>query len=143
MLGSILRTVGAIVAGIAVLGALSFGIEAVANPLMLHLFPQAFPNAAALNRSFAAHLVMFAYTFLSIVAGGYVAAWISREHPLRDAVIMGAIEAVLTAWLMTTGFHQAPLYSWIVGIVVCIPGAWLGGILRVRTARPKPVPQAA
>lgn len=140
---SILRTVGAVIAGIVVLAALSFGIEAVANPLMMHLFPQTFPNAAALNSRFAAHLVMFVYTFLSIVAGGYVTAWIAREHPVRDAVIMGVVEALFTAWIMATSFHQAPLYSWIVGIVVCIPGGWLGGILRVRAARPKPVPQAA
>jgi hypothetical protein len=140
---SVLRTVGAIIAGIAVLAVLSFGIEAAADPLMMHLFPQTFPNAAALARSFPAHLVMFTYTFLSIVAGGYVAAWIAREHPVRDAVIMGVVEALFTAWIMTMSFHQAPLYSWIVGIVVCIPGAWLGGILRVRAARPKAIPQAA
>jgi hypothetical protein len=140
---SILRTMGAIVAGILVLAALSFGIEAAADPLMMHFFPQAFPNAAALARSFPAHLVMFAYTFLSIVVGGYVAAWIAREHPVRDAVIMGVIEALFTAWIMTMSFHQAPLYSWIVGIVVCIPGGWLGGILRVRATRPKAIPQAA
>jgi hypothetical protein len=140
---NILRTVVAIIAGIVVLAALSFGIEAVADPLMMHLFPVTLPNAAALAHSFPAHLVMFTYTFLSIVAGGYVAAWIAREHPVRDAVLMGVVEALFTAWIMTMSFHQAPMYSWIVGIVVCIPGAWLGGILRVRTARPKAIPQAA
>lgn len=155
---SLLRTVGAVIAGILVLAALSFGIEAAANPLMLRLFPQAFPNAAALARSFPAHLVMFAYTFLSIVAGGYVAAWIAsipvrtsgapgapiaREHPLRDAIIMGVVEALFTAWVMTMSFHQAPLYSWIVGIVVCVPGAWLGAVLRVRAAKPKAIAQIA
>jgi hypothetical protein len=109
----------------------------------MHFFPQIFPNADALARSFPAHLVMFTYTFLSIVAGGYVAAWIAREHPVRDAVLMGVVEALFTAWIMIMSFHQAPMYSWIVGIVVCIPGAWLGSILRVRTARPKAIPQAA
>lgn len=140
---SILRTVGAIIVGIVVLAALSFGIEAAASPLMMHLFPQALPNADALNRSFPAHVVMFAYTFLSIVAGGYVSAWIAREHPVRDAVIMGVVEALFTAWVMSRSFHQAPLYSWIVGIVVCIPAAWLGGVLRVQRVKAKPIPQPA
>lgn len=136
-------SVVAIIAGIAVLAALSFAIEAAADPLMLHLFPRAFPDANALKNSLPAHVVMFAYTFLSIVAGGYVTAWIAREHPVRDAAIMGVVEALFTAWLMSTSFHQAPLYSWIVGIVVCIPGGWLGGVLRARTAKARSVPQPA
>jgi Fe2+ transport system protein B len=140
---SVLRTIGAIVAGIAVLAALSFGIEAAAGPLMMHLFPQTFPNAGAVAHSVPGQVVMFVYTFLSIVAGGYVAAWIAREHPVRDAVIMGVVEAALTAWVMSTKFHQPLLYSCIVGIVVCIPSSWFGGILRARTARPKAIPQAA
>jgi uncharacterized membrane protein YeaQ/YmgE (transglycosylase-associated protein family) len=155
---SILRTVGAIVAGIVVLAALSFGIEAAADPLMMRFFSRTFPNAAALNHTIPGQLAMFVYTFLSIVAGGYVAAWIAstpvrrsgapgapvaREHPLRDAVIMGVVEALFTAWIMTAKFHQPLLHSCIVGVVVCIPSAWLGGNLRVRTARPKAIPQAA
>ena len=155
---SILRTVGAIIAGIMVLAALSFGIEAAADPLMMHLFPQVFPNADAVAHSVPGQVVMFVYTFLSIVAGGYVAAWIAstpvrrsgapgtpvaREHPLRDVVIMGVIEALFTAWIMSTKFHQPLLHSCLVGIVVCIPSAWLGGILRVRTGKPKAIPQAA
>ncbi len=140
---SAFRSVGSIIAGIIVLTALSFAIEAVAGPLMMHLFPRALPDASALKNSVPAHIVMFAYTFLSIVAGGYVTAWIAREHPLRDAVIMGVILAAMTGWVMSTRFHQAPLYSWIAGIVVCIPGGWLGGLLRVRTAKPKNIPQPA
>ncbi len=136
-------TIVAILAGIIVLTAVSFAIEAAADPLMMHFFPRAFPDANALKYSLPAHIVMFAYTFLSIVAGGYVTAWIARHAPVRDAAIMGIIEAVLTAWLMSTGFHQAPLYSWIVGIVVCIPAAWLGGVLRARTAKTKAIPQPA
>lgn len=137
------RSVGAIVAGILVLTALSFAIEAVADPLMMHLFPRALPDANALKQSFPAHLVMFGYTFLCVMAGGYVTAWISRLAPVRDAVIMGAIEVLLTALAMRAFPHQAPLYSWIVGMVFCIPAAWLGGVLRVRTAKPKAIPQPA
>ncbi|MDE3110126.1 MAG: hypothetical protein KGL02_09315 [Acidobacteriota bacterium] len=137
------RSVGAIIAGIAVLTAISFAIEAVADPLMMHLFPGALPNADALKRSLPAHLVMFAYTFLSVMAGGYVTAWISRLAPVRDAAIMGAIEVLLTAWAMHAFPHQAPLYSWIAGMVFCIPAAWLGGALRVRTAKSKAIPQPA
>ncbi|MGA9885333.1 MAG: hypothetical protein WBQ34_16580 [Candidatus Acidiferrales bacterium] len=139
----VLLSIAGIIAGIAVLTALSFAIEAAADPLLMHLFPRALPDANALKRSVPAHIVMFAYTFLSIVAGGYVTAWIARHAPMRDAVIMGVVEALLTGWVMSTSFHQAPLYSWIVGIVVCIPAAWIGGALRVRNAKTRSVPQPA
>lgn len=125
------------------LAAVSFGIEAAADPLMIRLFPRAFPDANALRNSVPAHIVMFAYTFLSIAAGGYVTAWIARHAPVRDAVIMGVVEALFTGWVMSISFHQAPLYSWIVGIVVCIPAAWLGGAVRVRTAQTRSIPQPA
>lgn len=135
MLRATLQSVGAIIAGIIVLTAVSFAIEAAADPLMVHFFPRALPDSNALKDSVPAHLVMFAYTFLSVVAGGYVTAWIARHAPVRDAVIMGAIEVLLTAWAMRALAHQAPLWSWITGMVFCIPAAWLGGVLRVRTAK--------
>lgn len=137
------RSIGAILAGIVVLTVVSFAIEAAADPLLMHLFPRALPDATALKNSVAAHTVMFAYTFLSVMAGGYVTAWISRLSPVRDAVIMGAMEVLLTAWAMHAFPHQAPLYSWIVGMIFCIPAAWLGGVLRVRATKPKAIAQPA
>lgn len=137
------RSVGAIIAGIIVLTVVSFAIEAAADPLLMHLFPRALPDANALKQSVPAHMVMFAYTFLSVMAGGFVTAWIARQHPVRDAVIMGAIEVLLTALAMRAFPHQAPLYSWIAGMIFCIPAAWLGGALRARTSKAKPIPQPA
>ncbi len=138
-----LRSVCAIIAGIIVLTIVSFGIEAIANPLMMHLFPRGLPDANALKNSVPAHVVMFAYTFLSVMAGSYATAWISRLAPMRDAVVMGAIEVLLTAWAMHAFPHQAPWWSWVVGMIFCIPAAWLGGVLRVRTAKLKSIPRVA
>jgi hypothetical protein len=132
MLRGIFLSIVAVIAGIIVLAVVSFGIEAAADPLMIHFFPRAFPDASALQNSVPAQLVMFAYTFLAVMAGGYVTAWISRHAPVRDAVIMGVIEAALTVWLLTTRFHQAPLTSLVKAVIVCVPSAWLGGVLRAR-----------
>jgi hypothetical protein len=69
------RSVLAILAGIVTLTAISFGIEAIMNPLLMKLFPEAYPTRSALGHSLPAMLVMFTYGALSVSAGAYVAAW--------------------------------------------------------------------
>jgi len=123
------RSLLAILAGLATLTIASFAIEALADPLLMHLFPRSLPDAAALSHSLAANLVMFTYTFAAIVLGGYVTAWTAARAKVRHAVIMGVIEAAFTVWLLSTRFHQPLLASAIKGVIVCIPSAWLGGFL--------------
>ena len=53
-----IRSVLAVLAGIATLTVTSFAIEAVANPLLLRMSPQALPNEVALSRSLPAGLFM-------------------------------------------------------------------------------------
>jgi hypothetical protein len=65
-MGGMIRSVLAVLAGIIVLTVTSFAIEAVADPLMIRMFPEALPNQAALSHSLPASLVMFAYTALCI-----------------------------------------------------------------------------
>ena len=54
-----IRSALAVVAGIAVLTATSFAIEAVANPVMLKIFHDALPNEAALRQNALARLFLF------------------------------------------------------------------------------------
>lgn len=143
MVRSIFLSVLAVLAGIAALTVASFAIEAVANPLLMHLFPRALPDAAALSRSVPAHLVMFAYTFLSVALGGYVTAWIAPRAGVAHAIVMGAIEVLLTVWAMHALPHQAPLWSWITGMIFTIPAAWLGGAWRAHTGKTRTAPKPA
>ncbi len=129
-----IRSVLAVLAGIVVLTVTSFAIEAVANPWMMRMFPNALPNEAAMNHNVPAKLFMIAYTMLCIAAGGYVTAWLARRSPVRHAVIMGAIEAAMTIGMMIALPGQAPLWSWIAGIVLIVPAAWCGGIIHAKRA---------
>jgi hypothetical protein len=70
----VIRSILAVLAGIAVLTIISFGIEAAADPLMMRMFPQALPTRAALSQNQWATLFMLTYTMLSVAAGGYVTA---------------------------------------------------------------------
>lgn len=127
-----IRSICAILAGIVVLTVASFAIEAVANPLMLRLFPQALPNASAIPFNPLASLVTLLYTSLCVAAGGYVTAWIARRAPVQHAIVMGAVEVVLTVVAMLHFRGMAPLRNWIASIVLTIPLAWLGGALRAK-----------
>jgi len=130
-----IRSVLAILAGIAVLTITSFAIEAAADPLMLHLFPYALPDKAALQQNLYANLFMYAYTALCVAAGGYVTAWIARRNPVWHAVVMGVVEAGLTVWAMIAMAHLAPLRNWITGMVTTVPAAALGGYVCARQTR--------
>jgi hypothetical protein len=132
------RSVLAVVAGIAVLTIASFAIEAAADSLLLHLFPQSLPNQAALAQNLYANLLLYLYTALCVLAGGYVTAWIARRAPVWHAVAMGVIEAGLTFYAMRAFPHQAPLRNWIVGMVTVIPVAWLGGVIGAACTRRQP-----
>ena len=127
-----IRSVLAVLAGIVTLTAISFAIEAVVDPLLLRLFPEDFPNLAALGRSVPARALMFSYGALSIAAGGYVTAWLARRAPLRHAAVMGATQTALTLLAMRSMPNHASMATWIVTITSTLPAALLGGWLFVR-----------
>jgi len=131
----LIRSILAVLAGIATLTVTSFAIEAAADPLLLRMFPHALPNRAAISYNLWCALFMFAYTFLCVAAGGYVTAWIARRSPVLHALAMGVVQVALTVWAMMSLREQAPLRNWIVALVFTIPTAWLGGLLRARQSK--------
>ena len=130
-----IRSILAVLAGIAVLTATSFAIEAVANPLLMRMFPSAIPDRAALSHNLPATLFLFTYTTLCVAAGGYVTAWLALRSQTLHALIMGGIQTMLTVWAMFSIPEQAPLRNWIVSLALTVPAAWCGGMLRARVLR--------
>ena len=130
------RSILAVVAGLVVLTIVSFAIEAAVDPLLLHLFPRALPDAAALAGSVPARLFMLAYTMFSIAVGGYVTAWIARRSQLTHAAVMGAIELAFTLYVMIAmpfaEVHPAPRWVGITAMILIIPAACLGAAIRAR-----------
>ena len=133
-----IRSILAVVAGLVVLTIVSFAIEAVADPLLMHLFPAALPDAAALASNFPVRLFMLVYTTASIAAGGYVTAWIARRSQLTHAAIMGAIEVAFTLYVMIAvpipEAHPAPRWAWIAGMILMIPAACFGAAAQGKRA---------
>ena len=104
-----IRSILAVVAGILVLSAISFGIEAAVGG--------------------GNKWLMSAYTLLSIAAGGYVTALIATRSPVRHAVVMGAVETAFTIPVMFVMSDHLPLWGWIASIALITPAAWSGGAL--------------
>ena len=135
----VIRSILAVIAGLVVLTLVSFAIEAVADPLLIRLFPRALPDAAALAGSLPARAFMLAYTTFSIAVGGYVTAWIARRSPITHAAVLGAIEVAFTMYVMiAVPFVEAqPAPRWVVitGVILIIPAACLGALIRSKQAK--------
>ena len=116
-----IRSVLAILAGIVTLTAISFSIEAIADPLLMKLLPEAFPTRSALSHSLPATAFMFTYGALSVAAGGYVTAWLARRAPLRHAAAMGVVQSGLTLWAMIAMWSHSPAMDWIVSLAMAFP----------------------
>ena len=129
-----IRSALAILAGIVALTVTSFAIEWVTDPVLARVLPDAQSSGATWHHD-VRKLIMFVYTTLCVAFGGYVTAWLARGSEVRHAVVMGAIQMVLTALAMIEFRHKAPLWFWIAGIAVTVPAAWCGAIFRVTWAR--------
>ena len=125
-----LRSVLSVLAGIAILTAASFAIEAVVNPLLLRAFPQALPSMAALASNPWVRMFTFAYGLTCVAGGGYAAARIARRLPVKHAAAMGILQAGLTiaAMLSPEGNHASRM-EWITIAVLSVPAALAGGFL--------------
>jgi hypothetical protein len=123
-----LRSVLSVLAGIVVLTAVSFAIEAAVDPLLLRFFPQSLPGPEALASNPWVKTLTFAYGLMCVAAGGYVTARIARRRPIELAAAMGMIQAGLTiaAMLSPVGSHASRL-QWIITAILSMPAALLGG----------------
>ncbi len=128
----IVRSVLAVFAGLVALTIVSLALEAATNPLLLHAFPQALPNQAALSHNVPARLVSLVFTMASVAVGGYVTAWIAARAATGHAIVMGVIEVFMTVGAMLILRDAAPVWSWIAAMVLIVPAAWLGSQLRTR-----------
>jgi len=126
----VLRSILAVLAGLAVITAASFGIEAVADPLLMNML--ALPDKAALTHNSAVSLFTMAYTLLCVVGGGYVTAKLARRLPVRHALILGLLQAALMVPAMMSFADPGPLWRWVLGMVLVIPAAWAGGAIYAR-----------
>jgi hypothetical protein len=130
----VLRRIGAVLAGLLVVVVLS-----TATDLAMHaagVFP---PMGQPMSdRLF---LLATAYRTVYGVAGGYVAARLAPDWPMRHALALGVVGLVAsiagTAATWNRGPEFGPHWYPLALIVLAIPTAWAGG----RLARNGPAPR--
>ncbi|MDX1676144.1 MAG: hypothetical protein R3314_15220 [Longimicrobiales bacterium] len=123
---NIVRSVGSVVAGLAVATLVVVLLTWVAVLLMLGGDMTAAPTGEYLA-------VNLTYSFFAAVLGGWVAARIALHRPLLHAGIVGAVMLVLA---MGGEAPDGPIPSWygtVIGVVGAT-GALTGGWLRARAA---------
>ena len=125
---AIIKSVAAIVAGIAVYSLLLFG----ATWVLEALFGRS--ESELLNYSVATQVLWLIWNVVGMAAAGYAAAAIAPRAPAAHAIAMGTIQALFTLGAMFTSHGNiTPRWLWIAVIVTTIPGAWIGA--RLRTPR--------
>jgi hypothetical protein len=125
----ILRSIGGVVAGIAVSVALS-----LVTDLILHkvgFFPPIGQPAAS-----GPLLVATVYRTIYGVLGSYIAARLASSRPMLHAMALGILGLVVSTigavatWNRTAEF--GPHWYPVALVILALPTAWLGGKLRER-----------
>jgi len=123
-----LRSVGAVVAGLVGIFAVTTGVD-----LVMHA-TGVFPQLGAPPMSHALFLLAFAYRFAIDVAGSWLTARLAPRRPLHHALVLGAIGTVLSIagavamWDANRAWYPLALAA------SALPCAWLGGRLVERRA---------
>ena len=124
---NILRSIGAVLAGLFVIFVLSLGTDVVLHAT--GVFPPWFqPMAGPL------FLLALAYRCVYAVLGCYIAARLAPSRPMKHAMILGVIgvflslAGVIGTW--NAGPEFGPKWYPLALVASSLPCAWLGGKLR-------------
>lgn len=113
---NILRSIGAVLAGVLVIALLSTLTDTLIQTINHGEYPQLW--------------LAFLYRSIFTVLGGYITASISRQQPMRQVTILGAIGIVACAAGFFThrdlGIHWYPFALTITAFPLC----WFGGKLK-------------
>ena len=128
-----LRSVGAVLGGLLTVVAFDTGIDAVMHATGVYP-PWGQPMAGTL------FLLAMAYRMVDGIAGGYIAARLAPDRPMRHALILGAIGVVASTVGTVATWNKGPEFGphWypLALVVIALPCAWLGGrLLGVRTMK--------
>ena len=122
----VLRRIGAVLAGLLAVVILSTATDAVLHATGVFA-PPGQPMADAL------WLLATGYRIVYGVAGGYIAARLAPDRPMRHAVVLGcvgvaaSVAGVVTTWNMGPAF--GPRWYPLGLVATALPSTWAGGKL--------------
>ena len=132
------RSILAIVAGFVLIGALSFAGDAVLSMAM----PDEVAHGQTIT-SLPALLISLLYVAVFAIGGCYLTARLAPHHPLRHALILGALGLVFQLAMLPAVRDTVPPWYLVVSLLLVMPYAWIGGMLRERELARTPASTAA
>lgn len=125
-----LRSIGAVFAGIVVNVVLSTATDAVMHAS--GVYP---PVGQAMSDGLFA--LALAYRLVYTVLGGYVTAWAAQRDPMKHVIILGVVGIVLGTMGVVVTWNKpefGPKWYPIALVITALPVTWLGGKLRIATS---------
>jgi hypothetical protein len=123
---SILKSIGAVVAGLIFIGVTHTATDALLEGI--GVLPKGHLNVGP-----GLILLVIFYRAVLSLAGCYLTAWLAPNQPMKHALILGGIGTVLSAVgaIATADMNLGPAwYAWSL-VVIALPVAWAGGKLYV------------
>lgn len=121
------RSALVIVVGFVFIGALSIGTDAAVRAM----YPAAFTPAGGTN-DVAILVGALVYVSIYAIAGCYLTARLAPSHPMRHAMILGVLGLVFSIAGTIPRWSLTPAWYNVLGLVLVLPCAWIGGSLRER-----------
>ena len=132
------RSITAIVVGFLLIGALSFGTDAIVRSQLPDMY-----DAAGRTDSVPLLLFVMFYVGVFAVFGCWLAARLAPDRPMRHAMILGALGLVFNIAGSAAMWNTAPAWFHIASIALVLPFAWLGGRIREKQLEGTGAPRRA
>jgi hypothetical protein len=123
---SILKSIGAIVAGFATGAILSIATDMILEKTGILKTKPFDANPVWLI------LLIVAYRTMFNIAGAYVAARLAPDHPMKHAIILGVIGLVFGIAGTIVMWHIPPHWYAVTLVLLTLPSAWIGGKLAMK-----------
>jgi hypothetical protein len=120
-----MRSIWAVVAGFLFILVLSLGADAIMHAMSPKLFGA---NGGTTNLALLCLTTVYVAVFATV--GCYLTARLAPSHPMRHALILGALGLIVSLITTAKMWNTAPAWYNIVNLVLVMPYAWLGGRLR-------------
>ena len=126
------RSIGAIVIGFLYIGVLSIG----ADSLLERVAPGAFDDA---GRVHSVPLLLFTQLYVAVfaISGCYLTALLAPSHPMRHALIVGAVGLAFSIVATITLWDMVPVWYHVLTLALVMPFAWIGGRIRENQLAPR------
>lgn len=125
---NILRSIGAVVAGLVFIGLTHTAADAALKHIGVLPREHLFVGTGLI-------LVVIGYRAVFSLMGCYLTAWLAPHHPMRHSLTLGGIGFVLSCIGATMAADLGPAwYGWTLA-AISLPIAWLGGKLYERRSR--------